>query len=130
AAAQAAQAAPGRLVGRVVDASQGAPIAGAEVAGVGGTASAVTALDGRYTMNNLPAGTVSVRVRMIGYTSKVVSGIAIPAGAAAAQDVSLEASLLQLEEITVTSEAEQGSVSRAIDEQRNAVAIVHSVSAE
>jgi hypothetical protein len=130
AAQAAAQAEPGRLVGRVVDAAQGAPIAGAEVAVVGGSASAVTALDGRYTINALPAGIVAIRVRMIGYTSKVVSGIAIPAGAAAAQDVSLEASVVQLEEITVTSEAERGSVSRAIDEQRNAVAIVNSVSAE
>lgn len=126
----AAQAEPGRLVGRVVDAAQGAPIAGAEVTVVGGIAAAVTALDGRYSISSLPAGTLAIRVRMIGYASKVVSGIIIPAGAAAAQDVSLDASVVQLEEITVTSEAERGSVSRAIDEQRSAVGIVNSVSAE
>lgn len=125
-----AQTEPGRLIGRVVDAAQGAPIAGAEVALVGGASSAVSALDGRYALNGLPAGPVAIRVRMIGYTSKVVSGIVIPSGATASQDVSLDASVVQLEEITVTSEAERGTVSRAIDEQRNAVAIVNSVSAE
>ena len=46
-----AQAVPtGRIVGRVVDAAQGAPIAGVEVTLVGGPQRVVTALDGRYTI--------------------------------------------------------------------------------
>lgn len=126
-----AQAVPtGRIVGRVVDAAQGAPIAGVEVTLVGGPQRVVTALDGRYTIEQVPAGPASLRVRMIGYAAKLVSGIPVPAGSAVNQDVTLEASIVQLEEIAVTSEAERGSVNRALDEQRTAVAIVNSVSAE
>ena len=46
------------------------------------------------------------------------------------QDIALSASAVQLAEIAVTAAAERGTVNRALDEQRNAVNIVNSVSAE
>src|SRR5687767_5965799 len=125
-----AQAGAGRIVGRVVDAAQGSPIAGAQVELVGSDRRVVTALDGRYTLGDVPAGDASIRVRMIGYTVKLVSGIRVPADAAVEQDVALAAAVVELDEIAVTSEAERGSVSRALDEQRTAVGIVNSVSSE
>ncbi len=126
----AAQASRGRIVGRVVDAIQGSPIAGAEVELVDGGRRQLTALDGRYTLPDVPAGRASIRVRMIGYGSKLVSGIAVESGKAAEQDVALDVAAIQLEEIAVTSEAERGSVTRALDEQRTAVGIVNTMSAE
>ena len=125
-----AQDAPGRIVGRVVDAAQGSPVAGAQVELVGTERRVVTALDGRYTLTGVPAGDAAVRVRMIGYTVKLVNGVRVPAGAAAEQDVALTAAVVELDEIAVTSEAERGSVSRALDEQRTAVGIVNAVSSE
>jgi outer membrane receptor protein involved in Fe transport len=128
--ATAAAQAPGRIVGRVVDAVQGAPISGAQVELVGGAAVVISALDGRFNLIGVPAGPATVRVRMIGYTAKVVSGIAVRAGEATPQDISLEATTVEVAEIAVTSEAERGSVSRALDEQRNAVGVVNAVSSE
>ena len=49
-----AQATTGRIVGRVVDASKGQPVAGAQVEVVGAEIRAVTALDGRYTLEKVP----------------------------------------------------------------------------
>ena len=121
---------PGRIVGRVVDAGQGAPISGAQVELVGRDVIVVSALDGRFTLTGVPAGPATVRVRMIGYAAKLVSGIAVRAGEAAAQDISLEPATVEVAEIAVTSEAERGSVSRALDEQRNAVGVVNAVSSE
>src|SRR5688572_7588534 len=127
----AAQApATGRIVGRVVDAAQGAPIAGAQVELDGSGLRVISALDGRYSLTGVPAGLAVVRVRMIGYTAKVISGIPVRAGEATEQDVALGASVVELAEITVTSEAERGSVSRALEEQRNALGIVNAVSSE
>jgi hypothetical protein len=126
----AAQAPTGRIIGRVVDAAAGAPIAGAEVELVNAATSQATALDGRYALRDVPAGEASIRVRMIGYRSKVVSGIHVVAGQATAQDISLDVATVELDEIAVTSEAERGSVSRALDEQRTAVGVVNVVSAE
>ncbi|HEU5305504.1 MAG TPA: TonB-dependent receptor, partial [Gemmatimonadales bacterium] len=125
-----AQEHTGRIVGRVVDAEQGSPIAGAQLEVVGTTLVAVTALDGRYVFQGVPAGSASVRVRMIGFGPKQVTGIVVPAGGTAPQDISLAASAVQLAEIAVTAESERGSVNKALEEQRSAVNIVNAISAE
>ncbi|HEU4682258.1 MAG TPA: carboxypeptidase regulatory-like domain-containing protein, partial [Gemmatimonadales bacterium] len=120
----------GRIVGRVVDADQGNPIAGAHLEVVGTTLSAVAALDGRYAFQGVPAGPASIRVRMIGFAPKQVTGVVVPAGGTAAQDISMGASAVQLAEIAVTAEAERGSVNQALEEQRTATNIVNAISSE
>ncbi len=120
----------GRIVGRVVDAEQGNPISGAQLEILGPTLSTTTALDGRYALSGVPAGPTSVRVRMIGFAPKLVTGVIVPTGGTAVQDIALAAAAVQLAEIAVTAEAERGTVSRALDEQRNATNIVNAVSAE
>ncbi|HET6837281.1 MAG TPA: TonB-dependent receptor, partial [Gemmatimonadales bacterium] len=121
---------PGRIVGRVVDAEQGNPLSGATVEVIGTQLTTVTALDGRYAFQNVPSGLTSVRVRMIGFAPKVVTGVDVPSSGTAVQDIALSATAVQLAEISVTAEAERGTVNRALDEQRNATNIVNAVSAE
>ena len=120
----------GRIVGRVVDSEQGSPIAGAELEVVGPGIRDVTAVDGRYALERIPAGVVSIRVRMIGFAPKLVTGVLVSSGATVAQDIGLGAAAVQLAEISVSAEAERGSVNRALDQQRNALQIVSAVSAE
>ena len=124
--------APGRITGRVIDAGQGTPISGAVVELVGVTPSkiATSGIDGRYNLLGVPAGTVSIKVRLIGYTAKSVTGIALAAGAIVTQDVALEAESIQLQELSVTAAAEKGSVASALSEQRQAVNVVNAVTAE
>ncbi|HKT59685.1 MAG TPA: TonB-dependent receptor [Gemmatimonadales bacterium] len=121
---------PGRIIGRVVDAEQGAPVAGAQVELVDAPIRAVSALDGRYTLPDVPAGTVSIRVRMIGFAPKMVTGVVVTEGKAAVQDVAMVAEAVQLAEISVSAASERGTVNRALEEQRHAVNIVNAVSAE
>jgi len=120
----------GRIVGRVVEAEQGSPVAGAQLEVAGTTLTAVSALDGRYAFQEVPAGPVSIRVRMIGFAPKVVTGVVVRAGATIAQDIALAASAVQLAEISVSAEAERGTVNRALDEQRNANNIISAVTSE
>jgi outer membrane receptor protein involved in Fe transport len=122
--------ATGRVVGRVVDAEQGNPISGAQLEVIGTTLNATTALDGRYAIQGVPTGPVSIRARMIGFAPKLVTGVSVPTGGTVLQDIALTATAVQLAEIAVTAEAERGTVNRALDEQRNAINIVNSVSAE
>src|SRR5690606_31775453 len=102
----------GRIVGRVIDAGQGGPIPGAVLEVVGTAVRAQTAIAGRFTLVNVPAGSVAVRARYIGFQPKVVEGITVPAGGTATQDISLAAQVLELEEISVSASAEQGTVAR------------------
>ncbi len=120
----------GRIVGRVVEAEKGSPIAGAQVELLEAPIRAVAALDGRFTLDRVPAGPVSVRVRMIGYGPKTVTGVVVPPGGSVAQDVALAAEAVQLEEIAVSAESERGTVNRALEQQRNANNIVSAVTAE
>jgi len=120
----------GRIIGRVVDAAQGAPVAGAQVEVVDASIRTVSALDGRYALADVPVGPVSVRVRMIGYAPKVVTGIAVQAGQTVAQDVAMAAEAVQLAEISVSAQAERGTVNRALDEQRHAPNIRNTITAE
>src|ERR687895_2608515 len=85
----------GRVVGRVVDAEQGNPIAGAPVEIIGTTLSTTTALDGRYAVQGVPEGLTSVRVRMIGFAPKLVTGVDVRAGRTAVQDIALSATAVQ-----------------------------------
>lgn len=73
---------------------------------------------------------VTLRVRLIGFRPKVITGVTLGGGEVATQDVALEAETVQLAELTVTAEAERGSVARALNEQRQALNVVNAVTAE
>jgi outer membrane receptor protein involved in Fe transport len=120
----------GRIVGRVVEGQHGAPVAGATVELDGTDRRAVTALDGRYVLQSVPAGAVSLRARMIGFGPKLVTGVLVPDGGTVAQDIALAAEAVQLAEISVSAESERGTVNRALEEQRNAGNIVNAITAE
>ncbi|MGE0160540.1 MAG: TonB-dependent receptor [Gemmatimonadales bacterium] len=120
----------GRVVGRVIDMETGRGLPGAQVT-VEGTALGVLAgVDGRYILQRVPAGPVSIRVEMLGFGTKTVAGVEVPRGGAAEANVSLETSALLMDEIIVTAAQERGSVARALDDQRNAITVMSSISAE
>lgn len=130
--APGAQQAPatGRIVGRVIDAASGAGLADAGVSLVGTTQGTMSVVDGRYTLSNVPAGTVTLLVRRIGYAPKTVTGLVLEAGKSLEQDISLAAANIQLTAQVVTAEAERGSVNEALDQQRTSTNVVSSITSE
>jgi outer membrane receptor protein involved in Fe transport len=119
-----------RIVGRVVDAQTGAGIPNVAVEVVGVGAGTLSGVDGRYVINSVPAGTVTLRAQSIGYTAKTVTDLQVPPQSAVEQNIVLAAAAVELAAIEVTAAAERGSVTRALDVQRNAAAIVNAVTAE
>jgi len=95
-----AQGSTGKIEGRVRD-QAGAPIANAQVFLVGTAFNALTNPQGYYFINNVPAGTVSIRAAFIGYKSTQVDGVKVLAGQTGTVDVQLEQTAVQIEEITV-----------------------------
>jgi TonB-linked SusC/RagA family outer membrane protein len=113
-------AATGRVAGRVTDAASGAPVDGAQVR-VNGTALAtLTNADGRYLLPAVPAGTVALTVRRIGYAEATRAGVAVTAGGTATADVALAQMTRTLNEVVVTG-TPGGAQKRTIG---NAVATV------
>jgi hypothetical protein len=126
----AAQAPAGRIVGRIVDAETGRGISDAGIQVVGTTMGVTSGFDGRYAISAIPAGTVTLQVRLLGYQPKTVTGLQLGAGATLEQDISLSPATVQLEMTVVTADAERGSVNAALDAQRNATGIVNAVTSE
>ena len=120
----------GRLVGRVIDAANGAGLSDAGVQVVGTTLGTMSGVDGRFTIVNVPAGTVTITVRRIGYSPKTITGLFLEAGKTLQQDISLGQASVQLSATVVTADAERGSVNSALDAQKNSVNVVSSVTAE
>src|SRR5215207_9716056 len=120
----------GQIAGRVLDQATGRPLSSARVAVQGAQLAAMSGVDGRYTLGGVPAGTATLTVALLGYAPKTVTGVAVRAGAATAQDITLQARGIALEGLTVTAAAERGSVNRALDEQRTSVGVVNTVTSE
>src|SRR5687768_11372544 len=90
AAAQQAPAAPtGRIVGRVLDAESGAALSDAGVQVVGTIIGGMSGVDGRFMLPKVPAGTVTIHVRRIGYAPKTITGLMLAANGTLEQNVTL-----------------------------------------
>jgi hypothetical protein len=119
----------GRITGRVVNTETGRPVERAEVRLVDLAVLALTDLDGRFFLQNVPPGVHTVEVRQIGYSVKTVTNVAVTPGETTVLDVTLGSAVFQVEAITVSAEVERGSVNQALEEQRNAPNIVNAISA-
>src|SRR5262245_49604355 len=120
----------GRVVGRVIDATSGQGITDAGVSIVGTTMGTHSGVDGRFQIAGIPAGTVTIQVRRIGYAPKEVTGLLLAGGQTLEQNISLSAAAAQVAATVVTASAERGTVNEALDQQRTAVGVVNAVTAE
>ncbi len=125
----APSAARGKITGRVLD-PQGNGMSDVGIQLVGTTVGALSGVDGRFTLPNVPAGTVTLLARRIGFASKTITGITVKANETVEQNIAMAPATMQLATATVTATQERGSVSAALDRQRNASAIINSVTSE
>jgi TonB-linked SusC/RagA family outer membrane protein len=93
--------ATGRITGQVTDAAGGRPVPDAQVVVIGADRGAVTNSDGRYRIENVPAGTHQLRTRKIGYSIKL-SSVSVPDGGELVVNTSIQAAPTQLNEVVVT----------------------------
>lgn len=120
----------GRIVGRVLDATTGQGLSSVQV-GVQGTArGALSGVDGRYAIIGVPAGTVTLQARMIGFSPKAITGVVVTAGGSVEQNITLDAATVRLAATVVTAQSERGSVGEALNAQKTAVGILSAVTVE
>ena len=96
----------GSLTGQVTDAGSGRPLSAAQVfidgTGLGG----LTNASGRYLIINVPAGTHTLRVELIGYTA-AAQEVTVTDDQATAVDFGLNEEVIDFDEIVVTGTAGQ-----------------------
>ncbi|HZI22680.1 MAG TPA: TonB-dependent receptor [Gemmatimonadales bacterium] len=111
----AAQQPAGSIAGRVVDQATQHGVVGVQIYLAGSTRRAFSDQKGEFRFDNVPAGPVEVRARMIGYAT-ASRQVTVAAGDTARADIALTATAVALEEVVVTATGEERS-----REQGNAI---------
>jgi TonB-linked SusC/RagA family outer membrane protein len=91
----------GRIRGTVTDAATGAPIADAQVTVVGADRGAVSDIQGRFVISDVPSGSRELRARKIGFAA-AVRAVTVTAAQEARADIALRIAPTQLSEVVVT----------------------------
>ena len=91
----------GVVEGTVREAGTGRPLEGVQVGVTGANIGAVTNGRGTYRIQDVPARTVELRVRLVGY-SPVTRSVIVAAGQVKTADFDLQQSALQLEAVVTT----------------------------
>ena len=130
-------AATGSITGRVLNATNGMYLPNVRVAVEGSNIETFTNQFGEYTLNNVPAGQVSLRATFTGQQPQVTT-VAVVADAAATQNITFNATdatqsedgTLMLNEFTVAANRFKNAQEIAINEQRTAVNIKNVISVD
>ncbi len=94
----------GKLAGLVVDKETGEGLAGVNVYFEGTSIGAATDVDGYYTIINIPPGTYTLSVSMIGYRLVTVEGIKIQSDRTTTQNVSLVQEAMETDAVVIVAE--------------------------
>ena len=96
----------GTVTGSVRDAVSQTPLPGAQISIVGTTMGNLANNVGRYLILNVPAGTHTVRVNLIGYSTQDIE-VTVAEGGAATADFTIRHDAISLEGVVVTGTAGQ-----------------------
>jgi TonB-linked SusC/RagA family outer membrane protein len=110
-AVQVAAQQAGTVQGIVLDASTNRPLPGAEVHIQGTTLRQITNEQGRYLMPNVPAGTHTLRMQLLGYNT-ITREFTVTAGQTTTVNLTVEPTAIALRELVVTG-VSGGAVERA-----------------
>src|SRR5947207_13122957 len=101
ATAQAGSAGTGRIVGSVSDRTAGAPVPNVAITVVGTTLGARTGMDGKYSINDVPAGAQRIRAARIGY-SPSDQLVTVAAGQTVTANLAIATATVTLDQMVVT----------------------------
>ncbi len=101
-AATAAAQQSGTITGLITDATTMEPLSGAQISLDGTTRGALSNADGRFLILNVPAGTYTVRVQIIGFSSATETVI-VTAGETVAADFQIASEAIAVEGVVVTA---------------------------
>jgi hypothetical protein len=94
----------GKISGVVTDAANGEVIIGANVVVKGTMMGASSGIDGGYTMNNIPPGTYTLLVSLVGYRAVEIQDVHVSSDFTTSMDVKLLATTIEVAGATIMAE--------------------------
>jgi len=120
----------GTIVGKVVSARDGEPLNSAQVYLVDGAGGTLTSLNGRYLLQNVPVGSRSLRVELLGFATKTVHDVEVNPGDVTQLDIALESEAVAIEGIEVTAAVERGSTAALMSERQRSATVSDAIGRE
>ncbi len=122
-------AAPGLIEGRVLDASTGEPIAGAQVYVRGLEDGLTTDATGNFSVS-VASGEHALSVLQAGYASQTEENVMVDPDGITQLSLELNPSSAELEDFVITAPYVQGGISSAVAEEQNSTAVQDVIGAE
>src|SRR5262249_28950084 len=94
----------GKLSGRIVDKKKQS-LPGVTLLVTGTHLGALTDLDGRYTVVNVPAGTYQLKVQLLGYRPVTVTDVHVSPDKTTTLDLEMEESPVEMKEVVVSGKS-------------------------
>ncbi|HQG45699.1 MAG TPA: TonB-dependent receptor [bacterium] len=94
----------GKITGKVVDKETGEGLPGANVLITGTSMGAITDVDGKYVMLNVPAGVYSIRASFVGFRSVTVTNVGVNGDLTTTTNFELPSQALNAGDITIIAE--------------------------
>ncbi len=120
----------GAVYGSITDAENGSELIGANVMLVGTNLGAASNVDGKYRINNVPAGKYTMKVSYIGYTPKTITDITVSDNKAVQLDISLAAETYKTDEIVITAQRIVDSEAGMLAARKKAASIGDGITVE
>lgn len=121
----------GRISGTILDSKTGETLPGATVLIDGTQRGASADFDGKFAINNVPAGKVVLVVSYISYTTKKISDVLVKSGDVTYVNVQLDASTAgDLAEVEVVVTLNKENNTALVLQQKNAAQVSDGISAE
>jgi len=120
----------GQVAGKVFDKLSGETIIGAHVIVEGTTVGVATNIDGEFTLERLPAGSLNIQVSFISYEPVVVEQVRVEGGKTTYLDVVLEESNVSIEGVQVTARRVTHTEMSVISAIRASNLVVNGISAQ
>lgn len=121
----------GRISGSIIDSKTGETLPGATILIEGTTRGGSADFDGKFAINNVPAGKVNLIVNYISYTQKKIEGVVVKAGDVTDVNVLLDPSTSQdLKEVEVVVTLNKENNTALVLQQKNNASVSDGISAE
>jgi hypothetical protein len=118
------------VFGKIVDASTGEELIGANVFLKGTTIGAASDLEGNFRIENIPPGTYTLIASMVGYTKINVEQLELKPGDSKKLDLTLVSEAFQTDEVVVTAKMLENTEASLLKMRQKSEAISDAISSE
>lgn len=120
----------GNVTGKVIDSKTGEEIIGANVFLEGTNYGAATDIEGKYSINNIPAGIFNLNISYLSYSKTQIKAVEIISGKTISVNAALVPEAISVDEIVITDKRDNSYESALLNQQKKSTSISDGISAE